>query len=276
MNLPTDRAAGASASTLADRWILSRLSAAVGAVDAGLSTYNMDDAARAAYHFFWDDFCDWYIEAAKPTLDTDATRARALSVLEEALKLLHPLLPHLTETIWQALPGERGFLMNAAYPAAGTRDEAAEAQFGMVQEIVTAIRTLQATHSLKKGGEAFVTPTEDSMSVLQENAPLIEFLTRSTLVLRAGPDDGFLQPTRFGDVRLPRPEASPEEVATEKRRIESELVKLEKDLTGLDTRLTDPSFAQRAPEAVVSKARTQHAELTEKKQKLTERLTQLG
>ncbi|MGC4046812.1 MAG: class I tRNA ligase family protein [Armatimonas sp.] len=268
---------GGNAGTLADRWILSRLSAAVEAVDAGLSTYNMDDAARAAYHFFWDDFCDWYIEAAKPTLDTDATRTRALGVLEEALKLLHPLLPHLTETIWQALPGKRGFLMNASFPVAGRRDEAAEARFGMVQEIVTAIRTLQSTHNLKKGGEAFVAPTAEAHLVLEENRSLIEFLTRSTLILDGtAPEDGFLQPTRFGDVRLPRQEASAEENAAEKKRIESELVRLEKDLTGLNTRLGDPSFAERAPEAVVNKARTQQAELTEKKHKLTERLAQLG
>lgn len=267
---------GAQSSTLADRWILSRLSAAVETVDAGLSTYNMDDAARATFHFFWDDFCDWYIEAAKPTLDTDATRTRALGVLEEALKLLHPLLPHLTETIWQALPGKRGFLMNASFPVAGARDEAAEARFGMVQEIVTAIRTLQSTHNLKKGGEAFVAPTTEAHGVLEENRPLIEFLTRSQLKLEVSPVDGFLQPTRFGDVRLPRQEASAEENAAEKKRIETELLRLEKDLTGLNTRLSDPSFAERAPEAVVNKARTQQAELTEKKQKLTERLAQLG
>ncbi len=266
--------------TLPDRWILSRLSGAIEAVDAGLSTYNMDDAARAAFSFFWDDFCDWYIEAAKPTLETDATRERVLFVLKEALKLLHPLLPHLTETIWQALPGEEGnFLMNAAFPVAGERDEQAEAQFEIVQEIVTAIRTLQAAHQLKKGGEAFVTPTDDARSVLLENAGLIEFLTRVTLKVSSTGEaegDGFLQPTRFGDVRLPRPESSPEETLAEKKRIESELVKLEKDLAGLNARLSAPDFAQRAPEAAVAKTRAQHAELLEKREKLTERLGQLG
>jgi valyl-tRNA synthetase len=262
--------------SLAGRWILSRLAAAVEAVDGGLSTYNMDDAARAAYQFFWDDFCDWYVEAAKPTLETEATRQRVLYVLEEALKLLHPLLPHLTETIWQALPSERGFLMNERFPATGQRDEQAETEFAMIQEIVTAIRTLQATHNLKKGSEAFVLPTAESQGVLAENVSLIEFLTRSTLTLSAGPDDGFLQPTRFGDVRLPRPQASLEEAAAEKKRIEGELIKLEKDLAGLDARLSDPSFSQRAPEAVITKTRAQHAELTEKKQKLTERLSQLS
>jgi valyl-tRNA synthetase len=266
---------------LPDRWILSRLSGAIEAVDAGLGTYNMDDAARAAFSFFWDDFCDWYVEAAKPTLETDATRERVLFVLKEALKLLHPLLPHLTETIWQALPGEDGFLMNETFPIAGTRDELAEAQFEIVQEIVTAIRTLQASHQLKKGGEAYVSPTDEARVVLLENAGLIEFLTRVTLKVSplagdTASDDGFLQPTRFGDVRLPRPEASPEETAAEKKRIEGELLKIEKDLVGLDARLSAPDFAQRAPEAVVTKTRAQHAELLEKREKLTERLGQLG
>ena len=139
-----------------------------------------------------------------------------------------------------------------------------------MQEITTAIRNVQAVNGLKKGGEAFV-QTEDP-AVLESNRAIIEFLTRFTLVLGDGPDDGYLQPTRFGDVRLARPEASAEDLAAEKKRIEAELVKIAKDLEVLNKRLDDPSFAERAPEAVVVKTRAQHAELLEKQAKLVERL----
>ncbi|MBB6052863.1 valine--tRNA ligase [Armatimonas rosea] len=275
---------------LVDRWILSRLAATVELVNEGFATYNLDDATRALYEFFWSDFCDWYVEAAKPRLaappapasgGASETKDVLWFTLERALRLLHPILPHLTETLWQALPGAKeaagcDFLMQAAYPTelAHYRDEAAEAEWEAVQEITAAIRNLQAVNNLKKGGEAFVETAHPD--VLAANRSIIEFLTRFTLVLGAGPSDGYLQPTRFGDVRLPRPEATPEELAAEKGRIEGELLKIEKDLEGLNKRLSDPSFAERAPEAVVTKTRTQQAELLDKQAKLTERLAQLG
>ncbi len=271
---------------LVDRWILSRLAATADAVNAGFASYNIDDASRALYEFFWSDFCDWYVEAAKPRLAAgeESTKHVLWFVLEQALRLLHPILPHLTETLWQALPGAReaagcDFLMQAAFPRElQYRDETAEAEWEAVQEITVAIRNVQAVNNLKKGGEAFVETT--SPEVLESNRSIIEFLTRFTLVLApplsgAG-GDGYLQPTRFGDVRLPRPEVTPEELAAERLRIENELAKILLDLGVLNKRLDDPSFAQRAPEAVVTKTRTQHAELLDKREKLGMRLDQLG
>ncbi|WP_309713063.1 valine--tRNA ligase [Armatimonas sp.] len=275
-------AAAPTPTTLVDRWILSRLATTVDAVNEGFATYNIDDASRALYEFFWSDFCDWYVEAAKPRFAAGDESAKTVLwfVLERALRLLHPILPHLTETLWQALPGAKeaagcDFLMQAAFPQdLPYRDEAAEAEWEMVQEITVAIRNVQAVNNLKKGGEAFVAATNPD--VLEGNRAIIEFLTRFTLVIGDGPSDGYLQPTRFGDVRLPRPEVTPEELATEKLRIESDLAKIELDLGVLNKRLDDPSFAERAPEAVVTKTRTQHAELLDKQSKLTERLGQLS
>ena len=263
---------------LADRWILSRLSATADAVNAGFASYNMDDAARALYEFVWNDFCDWYVEAAKPRLQANDESARAILwfTLERALRLLHPILPHLTETLWQALPGAKEaagckFLMQARFPESlPYRDEAAEAEWEAVQEVTVAIRNLQAVNGLKKGGEAFV--KAENPAVLESNRSIIEFLTRFTLVFSDGPTDAYIQSTRFGDVSLPRPEASADDLAAEKKRIEVELGKIEKDLEVLSKRLDDPSFAERAPESVVTKTRAQHAEALEKKATLSERL----
>jgi valyl-tRNA synthetase len=120
-------------SDLVDRWILSRLDATAEAVNAAFASYNMDDAARALYEFFWDDFCDWYIEAAKPRFqgeNADAARHVLWFTLERTLRLLHPIMPYLTEAIWQTLPGAKeqagrtspasaDFLMFAPFPQPG-------------------------------------------------------------------------------------------------------------------------------------------------------------
>jgi len=274
---PAPNNGGGGGVALADRWILSRLAATVELVNAGFESYNMDDASRALYDFFWSDYCDWYVEAAKPRLAAgdESTKQVLWFTLERSLRLLHPILPHLTETLWQALPGAKeaagcAYLMQAPFPEGLTRDLEAEAEWEAVQEITAAIRNVQAVNNLKKGGEAFVATANPA--VLENNRAIIEFLTRFTLVLGVGPDDAYLQPTKFGDVRLPRPEASPEELAAEKQRIEAELVKIEKDLAGLNTRLSDPSFAERAPAAVVEKAKAQQAELLDRQAKLLSRL----
>jgi valyl-tRNA synthetase len=279
-------------SALVDRWILSRLDATAHTINRAFDTYNMDEAARAIYEFFWDDLCDWYIEAAKPRLggreapSAEAEQAKHVLwfALERSLRLLHPIMPYLTEAIWQNLPSAKAhsrseFLMNVAFPKGmGLRDEDAEAEWAVVQEVTRALRNLQAENNLKKGGEAFFTPADaDLRAIATANQPLIEFLTRfAPVTIGAGPTDGLLAPTRFGDVRLPRPEATAEDRALEKARIEKEIAKVDKDLAGLESRLSSPAFAASAPEAIVAKARGQAADLNDKREKLTERLTAMG
>jgi valyl-tRNA synthetase len=272
---------------LVDRWILSRLGETAHLVAEGFGTYNLDDAARALYEFFWDDFCDWYIEAAKPRFQgAEANEAKHVLwfTLERTLRLLHPVMPYLTETIWQNLPGAKEqsgveFLMQASYPEAADfpKDATAESDWALVQEVTRAIRNLQAGNNLKKGGPAYFTAANGTaLTTAQANAALIEFLTRfSPLTFENGPEDSLLAPTAYGDVRLPKPQASPEDILEQRSRIIAELAKIEKDLLGLTTRLSDPKFAERAPEAVVNKARTQAAELTDKQTKLNEQLATL-
>jgi len=270
---------------LVDRWILSRLDATASAVDQAFAEYAMDDAARALYTFVWDDFCDWTIEAAKPRLAAGDPGVRHMlwHVLERTLRLLHPILPHLTETIWQVLPGASAragveFLMEAPFPVpGGAADPTSEEEWQWVRETTVAIRTVQAENTVRKGGDAHVLVADPGIAaVLRANVSLIESLTRSTVRFDAPGGDTFLAPLRFGEVRLPRPEASPEEVAAEFARIEAELVKLAKEIEGIEARLGDPRFAERAPEAVVAKTRGQHAELLERRGVLEERRTVLS
>ena len=268
---------------LVDRWILSRLDETATTMNRAFDTYNMDEAARAAYEFFWDEFCDWYIEAAKPRFqgeEADQAKHVLWFVLERSLRLLHPIMPYLTEAIWQNLPGAKAhsrseFLMNVSYPKfIGLRDEAAETEWELVREVTRAIRNLQAENNFKKGGPAFFAPVDGATRATAEaNGSLIEFLTRfAPLTLGSGPEGGLLAPTRFGDVRLPRPAATPEDTAAEKARLEKEIAKVDKDLLGLTSRLDSEKFINSAPPEIVAGVRKQAAELTDKRTKLTERL----
>ncbi|MBC8138607.1 MAG: valine--tRNA ligase [Fibrella sp.] len=295
MNLGDFRPAGrteppARTLQLVDRWIISRLNATTKIVNDSLATYNLDDAARALYEFFWDDFCDWYVEAVKPRLAGDgADQAKAVLwfTLESSLRLLHPIMPYLTEAIWQTVPGAKEvagkeFLMFAQFPEPDPAywHPDAERDFPVLQDTVRAIRNLRAENSIKgSGGEVFIAFNDEANRALladADNAALVRSLARvETITLAEGPTDGYLAATKYGTVRLPRPEVSAEELAQERARIEKELAKIEKDKAGLTVRLENPEFLARSPQPVVEKARAQAAELDEKRTKLSERLAQI-
>lgn len=136
----------------ADRWIYARLDSATRIIGDALSTYRYNDAAQTAYEFFWNDFCDWYVEATKLSFrgGDDAEKDRAttvlLAVLEESLRLLHPLLPFVTEEIYGKLPNAKGLLITAAYPEPSEerKNPEVEADFASVQELVRAVRGLRS------------------------------------------------------------------------------------------------------------------------------------
>ncbi len=136
---------------LEDRWILSRLEAARATADQAYAEYDLARASRALYHFVWDEYCDWYLELAKLRDDEGARRVLTY-VLDSALRLLHPIMPFVTEEIWQALhePAPGVSLMRADWVAAAPerRDHRAEAEFGALHEVVTALRRFRADHGL--------------------------------------------------------------------------------------------------------------------------------
>ncbi|MBC7805911.1 MAG: valine--tRNA ligase [Akkermansiaceae bacterium] len=282
------------ATTLADQWIQGQLQRTADLVNNALATYNLDDAARALYEFFWDDFCDWYIEAAKPRLLAGdvSVKANLWYTLERSLRLLHPIMPYLTESIWQTLPGakeasESDFLMLTRYPDFSLRSdhtvketpENSHAEsWGIVQEVIRAIRNLRSESGNKSVAEAFFKPLSFAAGkVVSEEREVIQSLARvETITLAEGPEDGYLSATKYGTVRLSRPEVSAEELVQERARIEKELAKIEKDKAGLTVRLENPEFLARSPQPVVEKARAQAAELDEKRAKLSERLAQIA
>jgi valyl-tRNA synthetase len=177
----------------ADRWIYSRLNAAAGAMTDAFLSYRFNDAAQRAYEFFWNDFCDWYVEATKLSLKSgaDAEKDRAvtvlLDVLSESLRLLHPLLPFVTEEIYGKLNAATGrdgagaeLLINAAYPVYDARrdDPAAERDFAFLQELVALVRTLRSECAIapEKKVRVLIRPGEARGRLLEENAELVKLL----------------------------------------------------------------------------------------------------
>jgi valyl-tRNA synthetase len=152
MNLEGRRPGDINILSPADRWIYARLNSAAKAISAAFLSYRYNAAAAAAYEFFWNDFCDWYIEATKLSMRTgdddekDRASAVLLDILTQSLRLLHPFLPFVTEAIYEKLPNHAGLLISAPYPAydEARADSAAEENFDFLRELVRMIRTLKS------------------------------------------------------------------------------------------------------------------------------------
>jgi valyl-tRNA synthetase len=198
---------------LHDRWIVSRLNKTARDVAKAVEAYQFHEAVYALYHFFWDDFCDWYIElsksdvtAAEPSPERDAARGRVLTVLERALRLLHPFMPFITEELWQRLPGVGKESLHPAYRAASVTptvmltkfpqanpaliDERAEEEMRAVIELVSRVRNIRTELSVKPGEylpRLFVsTPDREMRYVFANGAEQIARLTRTSQILIAG------------------------------------------------------------------------------------------
>ena len=158
MNLPPDFEARdwsevlRTEGTLPERWILSRLQRTIQTVNESLASYDMDDACGALYEFLWNEYCDWFVELCKPALQGTEPIAKwhalatLFTILDATLRLLHPIMPFVTEAIWQELPGKEGSISLAPYPVADEAllDPEAEAGMALVIESITALRALRA------------------------------------------------------------------------------------------------------------------------------------
>jgi valyl-tRNA synthetase len=237
---------------LADRWILSRLEAVIGAVGRGIEDYAPQVAVGALYEFAWHDFCDWYLEAVKARLrDGDpAARAVSLRVLDVLLRLLHPFMPFVTEELWHRLPGERDFLVRHTWPRAEFRFAAPDAE-ARLREVITLVeevrRARQTAGAPRRGGRL-----RFERAVEPEVAELIAELAALDLVEElAGPSVALTAlPARL---ELPAAEvdAAAEAAAGERRGWER---------ARPPAKLANPEFLARAPAAVVEKERARLAE----------------
>ncbi|MCA9483637.1 MAG: valine--tRNA ligase [Nitrospina sp.] len=265
---------------LADRWILSRLNATVKEVDRTLTEFKFNEAAHAIYKFFWNEFCDWYIELSKSRLLSDgpekaATQNVLVHVLEAGLKLLHPFMPFITEEIWQKLPAEGNSIMVADYPKAdpGQTCVEAENQMNILMAVINGVRNIRGEMNLspkqklnvsvKSKDPATVGLLEKYDSYIKELAR-IDALLLGTATEKPRVSATFVNEGIEGYVDL----EGLMDFDEEKKRLEKELKKIEKDFITIDKKLSNPEFIKKAPPEVIDKDRQRKEALSEKQAKL--------
>ena len=272
---------------LADRWLLHELCRTAAEVNAGLEKRRLNDAAATAFHFFRHRFCDWYLEAIKPRLRDPERRAEPLTLavlaLAHSYKLLHPIMPYITEELWHALPPARGFVAGSRFPVFTGEPPYADAadRFQAVTEIVGEIRSLRAEMNVPPGRRGTVVlraPDAAAAAVLEEDAPLVALLAKLERVeVTVGGED----PHPAGAAVAAGTEifllmAGLVDVARERARLQKELDRLEGFIRSGRAKLDNPRFTGKAPAEVVQRQREQLAENEAAAAALRRRLAGLG
>jgi valyl-tRNA synthetase len=281
------------ATLLINRWILSRLDAALGAAEQGVSAYRLDDASLALYHFVWNELCDWYLELTKPLLagsDAEAaheTRSVLAHVLETVMRALHPMMPFITEEIWQSVPKAPGHATACAvarYPQPnreGLHDADAERELSWLTGVISATRTIRAEHDIAPRKPIALTmrsDEDDKRALFERERSAIETLCNATLTIE-GTAAAALEHAATAvaeGVIILVPLVGLVDAEKEKERVARELSKVEKDLAVLEKKLSNESFVARAPADVVAKDRERRSELETTREKLRDALTKLA
>ncbi len=264
-----------------DRWILSRLGALVVEVDALFEEFEFAKVCDALYHFAWDEFCDWYLELAKATLNGPDAEAAALTrrvlghVLDQLLRLIHPVMPFVTEELWTALTGGES-VMIAPWPAPDLQaaDPQAEAVIDSLMRLVTGVRRFRADQGLR--------PTQPVPATFEGigELPLAphESSIRALLRLTEPADLGAFRPNasvQAEGVTVRLDTAAGIDVAAERRRLEKDLAAARADAEVSERKLSSQSFIDRAPADVVAKSRDRLAAAQAEIARIEERLTLL-
>ena len=275
--------------SLADRWIQHRLHDTIVAVDNAFTQYRFNEAAQALYQFSWHEFCDWYLELIKPDLFQDAdprrraaTQSVLLQTLSALVRLLHPIMPFITEEIWQKLPGTSGSIMRAAFPTAETmyRQPEAVRQMELAMAVVNGIRNIRGemgiAPSLKV--EAVVRcSTAEATEEINNAAPYIRNLARlkSFNCSHDGQPPAQAASALVAGMEIYVPLAGVIDFELETARLTKELGKAEKELAQVEKKLANEKFLAKAPEAVVVKEKAKQAELAAKVSKCNEGLEKI-
>jgi valyl-tRNA synthetase len=271
--------------TLADRWILSRAQATIREATASLEQFRLDEAAKRCFEFVWNELADWYVEAVKPRLDDAAAKAVLAHCFDTALRLLHPVVPFITEELWQKLPGRKADELIAVtdWPTARAEleDADADAQFARVKTAIERIRSIRAEYRISpktRLAAAIVLRGGDRAATFEGERETITRLGHlESLAL-----DGAAVPTGaahavFGDgsevvVAL----TGSIDVQLECKRLAAESERLEKLISGLTARLSNENFVSRAPADVVAKEREKERTWREQRDVLAGKLRALG
>lgn len=245
---------------LADRWILSRMQHAISEISKHLDAFDLGLALRAAYDFVWSEFCDWYLEAAKPTLRAGEQSSKAVLhfTLVSILKLLHPFIPFITAELYQTVTGQADADIGYAhYPQLEHADEEAETAFANLQEAVSAVRALRSEAQLSPNQEVPVHVAGEAAAIITANADVFSSLAKIRLVEEVS---GATLKQVLPSLELSLPLEGLLDIAEYKARQEKQLAKHEKQVQVSTKKLANAKFVDNAPAEVVQQERDMLAE----------------
>ena len=274
---------GGTPNALADRWIISRLNRTAIDLNKALDKYEFHTAVSLLYHFFWDDFCDWYIELRKDEInagDAEATE-RILAIMETALRMLHPFMPYLTEELWHKLPGVSSKMHNAAYAEADATimladfplgdasliDEQAEHEMSAVIDAITKVRNIRAEMQIPTSQRFAVHIAADAamQEVFAANlAQILKLAKAEDLVIEGALDvpKASAKAVLVGNATLAVPLEGLIDFDKERTRLNNQITKLAEEKSRLDAQLSNQNFVMRAPADKVAELRERQTELT--------------
>jgi valyl-tRNA synthetase len=287
--------------SLADKWIISRLNKTAVQVNKSLDKYDFHEAVQTLYHFFWDDFCDWYIElvkdeitASEPNVKRDAARSRVITILEQSLRLLHPFMPFLTEELWQKLPEVSSDLHNDAYKNAKQTimladfpmgdaamiDEQAESEMQAVIDLISKTRNIRAEMNIKPSDRTaiHVAANADLQKVFNENqAQILKLARASELNLNETLDvpRASAKAVLAGGAEIAVPLEGLIDFAKESERLENQSNKLNAEGERLKNQLANQGFVEKAPPEKVAGLQARVAEIEQQTNALKQNLEAL-
>jgi valyl-tRNA synthetase len=285
---------------LHDRWIMSELNKTARDVGRAIESYQFHEAVYALYHFFWDDFCDWYIELAKAEVTDaeasparDAARSRLFTVLERALRLLHPFMPFITEELWLRLPGVGADSLHAAYrgmeptvmltefPRADESliDERAESEMNALIELVSRVRNIRTELNVKPSQQVeLLVESSNGDALAPEVRSQVQRLVRASAVAEKPRDEwprASAVAVLAGGKAVGVPLEGLIDFAQEAARLGKEDEKLRGELEKLEGQLANPQFVERAPAEKVEGLRQRAADIVQRREALAEMLEAL-
>jgi valyl-tRNA synthetase len=266
-----------AAGSVPDRWVLSRLSAVIAEVDELFEAFEFGKICDALYHFAWDEVCDWYLELAKVPLSSDDPQAAEMTrqvlgfVLDQLLRLLHPVMPFVTDELWTALTGEDS-VMVASWPTFSYADPAAEAEISSLMRLVTEVRRFRSDQGLRPGQRVV------ARLVGIEGTPLAGHEERIRSLLRLDPPGGgFAASASLAaeGITVELDVAGAIDVAAERRRLEKDLAAARTQAEQAARKLDNADFTAKAPAEVVAKTRSRLDAANSDIARLEQRLAQL-
>ncbi len=284
---PVDGFDPASCKLMLNRWIVGKTAEAAADIEKAINSYRFNEAADAGYHFTWGSFCDWYIEFSKPIFfgddeaAKDETRATMAWAFDRILQMLHPIMPFVTEELWEKISKRDSALMLSQWPElSNLADKDAEVEMDWVVRLITSIRTLRAEMNVPPKAMLklyFKDASADTISRLENNRDLIHRMAR---IEESGAMEGEVEKGSVSGVldeaTIILPLAGAIDVGAERARLEKEIGKLDAEIAKFEQRLANKGFTDKAPKKVVDELQAKLEEAKVEHEKLSEAVARLA